>query len=360
MKKIVYVMNVDWNWIKQRPHFIAEGLAQNNDITILYQHRYGRKGYQKRDAEGLRIKPVYVIPRGDRYGALRKLNRRIKDGVIRRQAKGADCLYLTFPDQVGAIPEHFGGKVLYDCMDNHPAFLKDSRARQELERQEAALVDRADGVLVSSLKLKEELLKRYGQQYETKITLVRNGYNAQDREVPMQTAAGHTADAPYTIAYFGTISSWFNFPFLEKSVAEFPNLHYLLMGPLADGAVIPDFPQIRYIGTVEHKALGATVADTDCLMMPFVVNEIIESVDPVKLYEYINFNKNILCVRYAEVERFAPFVHFYTDYESYREQLVQLMADRTVKYTEEQRIAFLRSNSWTSRVEIIEALLEGM
>ena len=22
--ELVYVMNVDWNWIKQRPHFIAE------------------------------------------------------------------------------------------------------------------------------------------------------------------------------------------------------------------------------------------------------------------------------------------------------------------------------------------------
>ena len=26
MKKILYVTNVDWNWIKQRPQFIAENL----------------------------------------------------------------------------------------------------------------------------------------------------------------------------------------------------------------------------------------------------------------------------------------------------------------------------------------------
>ena len=30
-------MHIDWNWIKQRPHFLAEGLNEYCDITVLYQ-----------------------------------------------------------------------------------------------------------------------------------------------------------------------------------------------------------------------------------------------------------------------------------------------------------------------------------
>lgn len=356
MKNIVYVMQVDWNWIKQRPHFLAEELAKNNRVTILYQHRYSRKGYQKRDTQGLSVKPIYVIPRGDRYPCLRQVNQKIKDMVIRCQvkAKKAECLYLTFPDQAGAIPPRFAGQVIYDCMDNHPAFVKDPQARALVEQQERKLVERADVVLISSLKLGEELLGRYGQQYAAKLHLVRNGYNAQDRggakELPQKSDV-------YTIAYFGTISSWFNFEFLEKSVQQFPNLRYRLIGPLADGTKVPEHPQIEYVGTVEHSVLGQTVADAQCLMMPFVVNEIIESVDPVKLYEYINFNKNILCVRYPEVERFDPYVYFYTNYESFAEQVENLMQAQQVKYTAQQRVDFLQDNSWTQRARSIEALL---
>ena len=44
MKKILYVMNVEWNWIKQRPHFIAEGLSKNYHVEVLYRYWYNRKG----------------------------------------------------------------------------------------------------------------------------------------------------------------------------------------------------------------------------------------------------------------------------------------------------------------------------
>lgn len=358
MKNIVYVMQVDWNWIKQRPHFLAEELAKNNRLTVMYQHRYRRKGYQKRGSQGLKLKPIYVIPRGDRYGILRKVNYKLKNAAIRYQTKRnkADALYLTFPDQVDAISKNYTGTVVYDCMDNHPAFVKDPEARKTVEQQEARLLEKADIVLVSSLKLEEELMNRYGKNYKEKIHLVRNGYNAQDRK---SQNVDKKDNKRYTVAYFGTISSWFNFAFLEESLKIFPDLQYRLMGPLADGVQIPAHERISYCGTVEHSALGKAVADADCLMMPFVVNEIIESVDPVKLYEYINFNKNILCVQYPEVQRFEPFVYFYTDYKSFIEKLRELAGTQTIKYTDLQRRTFLQDNSWTRRAETIEQLLEN-
>ena len=354
MKNIVYVMQVDWNWIKQRPHFIAEELGKTHRITVMYQHRYSRTGYQKRDAGGLDIRPIYVIPKGDRFPILRSINRKIKEAAIRRQVRKtqADCLYLTFPDQVGAIPANFSGKVIYDCMDNHPAFLPDPVQRAKLERQEAALMERASDVLVSSEKLMEMLLDRYGQSHAGKLTLVRNGYNGQLLDISRQTAP---IREPYTLAYFGTISSWFNFDFVIRSLEDFPNLQYLLMGP-AD-AQIPQHPRLQYIGTVEHSQLQEVTKDAGCLIMPFVRNEIIDAVDPVKLYEYINFNKNILCIRYPEVERFEPFVYFYTDYENYRSQLSALMEGDRVKYATDQREQFLLENSWESRVATIQNLL---
>ena len=78
MADIVYVMNVDWNWIKQRPHFIAEGLNETHDVHVTYQHRYGRAGFQNRKTTGIDISPIYVIPKGDRYTLGAKINRLIK------------------------------------------------------------------------------------------------------------------------------------------------------------------------------------------------------------------------------------------------------------------------------------------
>ena len=92
--------------------------------------------------------------------------------------------------------------------------------------------------------------------------------------------------------------------------------------------------------------------------MPFQDNQIIESVDPVKLYEYINFNKDILSVEYDEIERFNSFVHFYKTYENYIAQLRELMQAKSVKYTDADRKEFLEKNSWLERVREVNSLLE--
>ena len=94
--------------------------------------------------------------------------------------------------------------------------------------------------------------------------------------------------------------------------------------------------------------------------MPFKINEIVEAVDPVKLYEYINFNKNILSIKYKEIERFEEFVYFYTNYEEFKGNLERLIKNNTLKYSDEARRRFLKDNSWGKRVEMIEELLNGL
>ena len=36
MKKILYLMGIDWYWIKQRPQIIAEMLNKDYDVTVAY------------------------------------------------------------------------------------------------------------------------------------------------------------------------------------------------------------------------------------------------------------------------------------------------------------------------------------
>ncbi len=83
--ELVYVMNVDWNWIKQRPHFIAELLNTQFNVHVMYQHRYGRTGLQKRENVDVNLNPIYVIPRGDRYVFLSKVNAAIKCNVVKKE-----------------------------------------------------------------------------------------------------------------------------------------------------------------------------------------------------------------------------------------------------------------------------------
>lgn len=353
-RKMLYMSHIDWGWIKQRPQFLAEALSAHFDVTAvyMYQNRH-RSALQRRTDDAVPAHPIYTLLLSSRTAFTQRIDEAFRAWQYGRYVKKCqpDYLYFTYPTQYPVIPKNFTGKIIYDCMDNHEAMCRQSQ-KQIVRSYEEKLVARADHILVSAQKLKETLLEKYGQALAEKITVVRNGYNGAI--LPAKEAPAATDS--FTISYIGTIGAWFNFAYLLKSLEEFPNLHYRIIGP-ADNPNLPKAERLHYIGTVEHHKLHEAIADVQCLTMPFQLNEIVEAVDPVKLYEYINFNKNILCIRYKEIERFEPFVHFYTDYESFRNQIQSMMEDNTLRYSLQAREEFLKESSWTSRAEQIKALL---
>lgn len=351
---VLYLMNVDWNWIKQRPHFIAEHLAKNNEIDILYQYRYSRRGFQKRDSSSINISPIYVIPKGDRNNSLKKINTLIIKNKVKQtiNKKNPDCIYLTYPDQINKIPD-VDIPLIYDCMDDHIAFIDDTSKKSDVLNHERILVKKAKIILCSSENLKSVLIRRYGNFIKDKTYIVRNGYdgsilNIQNGEVKRKKR--------FIISYIGTISHWFDFDLIEQSLEKYPNIEYKLIGPIAK-ASIPSHSRIKYLGTIEHSNLYDSIKNDDCLIMPFQLNDIIKSVDPVKLYEYINYNKNIISIKYKEIERFDKFVNFYNSVQEYNEILGRLLVDNRTKYSNDDRIRFLHKNNWESRVQQIEEIM---
>lgn len=353
--KMLYISHVDWNWIKQRPHFIAEGLTEFFDISVLYtfQNR-NRKNLQRRPIDGENVRPLYSIPMARRIKLLGVLNRVFMRAQLNRRIQQVKpgYIYLTYPTQLEVLPKQLSGKIIYDCMDDHVAMAPSSHKESmcELERQ---LIVRATVVLVSSENLRRVLVERYGEDIALKLHLIRNGYNG----CVLTEQTYPTQGNDFTLCYVGTIGKWFNFDFITRSLKDIPELRYKIIGPTE--VEVPRADRIEYTGTVEHSKLYDEVKDCDALMMPFLLNDIVLSVDPVKLYEYINYNKNILCVRYPEVERFAQFVYFYEDYASFVQQLRKMMKDNTVKYTPKDRVQFLDQSSWKYRVKEIAGIVLG-
>lgn len=354
MKKILYLMNVDWNWIKQRPHFLAEQLTYYYDLTVVNQYRYTKKGYQSRKFDG-KFVSFKVIPRIDRYTSLRWINVILKRKIIKNlmASENPDYIWITDPDQINWLPKNLGKiDLIYDCMDDHYGLSSGEKKKENILISERKLCERCKYLFVSSSYLTEILKKRYGDSLSSKITVIRNGYDGNLEELS-ELGENSADNSKFTAAYFGTIAEWFDFDLLKKSLYDFDNLEYRLIGPTAHGIVVPENSRIKHIGTVEHKDLYKNIEDVDCLIMPFKLTDSIKAVDPVKLYEYINFGKNIICIGYQEVSRFEPYAYFYNDYKGYKDVLKTLMTMKKLKYTNNMRIAFLADNTWKVRGKLI-------
>lgn len=161
------------------------------------------------------------------------------------------------------------------------------------------------------------------------------------------------------LGYVGTISSWFDFDALIKVVNEFTSIEIYLIGPTENlGLNLPQHERIKFLGAVRHEDLLTYASGFDALLMPFQVTELIQSVDPIKLYEYIFFNKPIVSVRYAEIDRFAEFVDFYTNHEGLISIINRYLTEGfRKKYSDEMRDRFVATNTWAQRVVCIEERL---
>lgn len=344
MKKILYLMEIDWYWIKQRPQIIAEMLSVDYDVTVVYHKEIFVKQSLRTEKDELKKSiPIPAIPYRDKNWAAYAMQKLFYYKIMKKIDQ-YDIVWITHPLLYRYVPKTYQGKIIYDCMDNHEALCSDQVLRKVIGKAERCLVSEADIIFASSEGLKK---KMEGLAGKGKTFLIRNGFVLQEIHPPKPPVL--YKDKPFKIGYFGTIAEWFDFPLLLESLDRFPNLEYHLWGPVAK-VEQPKHPRLIFEGIVEHSQLWEKVKDVDCLIMPFLVNDIIKDVDPVKLYEYISMGKPIVSVYYKEIERFESLVYFYNNTDAYIRLLKKFVQEnRIALYSEFSQRKFLLNNSWGNR-----------
>ena len=151
-----------------------------------------------------------------------------------------------------------------------------------------------------------------------------------------------------------------HFESLKYTLKHLKNIEYHINRPLTTKLQLTSYQKenIKFYGSMEHNELFSLTENFDCLILPFNLNELIYSVDPVKLYEYINFNKPIISVYYEGLKRFESYTYFYTNKEELLNILEYMVSNGFKrKYSSEQRIEFLNNNTWEIRGEKIRKAL---
>lgn len=342
--KILYLSHVNWFWIFQRPQILALFLEKDFDVTVYSKSVLFKPLLSKNNRKPKKLENVIQLPKENLLKLFKKINRLIYEGHMKKAYK-YDALWVCHPIQLLDIPEDYKGTIIYDCMDNHSSLASEGN-KERIKRLEQKLISRADIVFVSSNYLKEHVLR------DKESILIRNGHNYTSI-VPPQNAMQKDV---YTIGYFGTISAWFDFDLLCNSIEVVQRVQYKLIGP--NDTSFKGVNGISLEGVVQHSELGEVIMDYDALIMPFVVNDIILAVDPVKLYEYISFGKCVISVWYPEIDRLEPYVYFYRNNEEYLELLQELVkCGFKPKYDEKQQVEFLKDNSWDARYNTIKGIL---
>ena len=342
-------MHVEWNWIKQRPHFIAEYLQKNGCEVDVY-HRNGYSKQLVNNETTINIKPIPRL-RGLRFSIIRILNTLFYYVFLKLIIKTNkyDYIYITHPSLYSSAIK---GKVIYDCMDDHTSFTIPQFERNDITQKERKLLIKANIVLFSSDYLASTIIKRYDTEPRNYI-VINNAI-----ELPNISINNHFIKSDsnkLTLTYIGTVSDWFDFNLLEEIKEKYTkkNIEYDIYGPVDNISKKSGF---NFFGPIEHKKIFEVMEKSDILIMPFIVNKLIESVNPVKLYEYIYSGKPIICVKYGETEKFEKYVNLYEqrNVESFIEQIDLIMENGLKGKTSlNECFDFVNENTWENRTKQI-------
>ena len=242
--------------------------------------------------------------------AARWLNRRVLRWSVRRIARKLGFqkpLTWTFEPVSAEVAGSLGESALvYHCVDEFSEFSgTDKAAILELERQ---LLIKSDCVIVSSGRLYDR--KR---QHNPNTHLVTHGVDVSHfrkacdprTEVPVELRA---LPKP-VIGFFGLIADWVDLQLIRVIAQSRPDWSFVLIGKATtDTRPVDGLGNIHRLGPKPYSDLPAYAKGFDIAILPFAVNELTLSANPLKIREYLAAGLPVVSTAIPEVEKLGGTV----------------------------------------------------
>lgn len=228
----------------------------------------------------------------------------LKRTFITREAADVDILYLESPRYHFLLDLLKYKKSVFRVADRSSGFPGHTEIHGFAERK----IARNANLTIYSARL----LKTHVEELGATNTLhVPNGVDyyhiisGQHQPVPIEY---QTLSGPKFL-YVGAMAEWFDFDLVANAATLIPEGHFILIGPPEMAKIrLGYLPNVHILGRRSFAEIPAYLWHADVGMIPFNVDkypELIDSVNPLKLYEYMAAKLPVVSVRWRELELLA-------------------------------------------------------
>lgn len=354
--KIVYLAPIAFSELKQRPQYFAETLSAYHKvyyieptIRIMAHYMYGfsckAERYQvNKNLAVYRCDGSLVLPyRWNIFDPLH-LNGIYEYTQLKRLFDHADVIIVAYEGWYNVVDKVKNKTLVYDKMDENTLLTKGWTNKAFMRNCERALLAKCSCALVSS--------KYFARKLSGKLPtyLIPNAYDRSNTGCLEMKKSTH---GKKIYGYVGTIAEWFDNKAIE-TIAEERNHTVILVGPCTAKKIQKE--NVIYIGRVEKSRALEYIKKFDVCLYPFKRNELLRTINPVKIYEYLAFNKPVLAVSCEETARFEANIYLYRNQEELRRYCKQDLMPPFHSIHEYE--AYIENNSWESRTVKINKVLE--
>jgi glycosyltransferase involved in cell wall biosynthesis len=160
----------------------------------------------------------------------------------------------------------------------------------------------------------------------------------------------------------GVLSERVDLNLIEKISQDWPQCSFQLIGPMSRAVEqkwtqLQRIPNLEWKGLVHHSKIPDILRSSDVLLMPHMDSPLSQSMDPLKLYEYLTTGLPIVSTPVPPTGEYDSLVHIGTG-QRFSEQIGAALDELLQPDAEDRwlaRIEESRKHHWDLRIARIES-----
>jgi len=351
IKQLLLRNRVVWvNTIGMRsPRLSLYDIKRSVQILVKWLTRQRNINSEQFDDNLTVVSPV-IIPY-NQVPFVRRINRSLVKrkllNLLHREGMTDLIVLTTFPctcDYVGFLEERLH---IYYCVDD---FVNWPDVNLRLIREmELTLLEQCDLALATSEELcstkaimgKKPKLLSHGVDFDRFNACVEFDYIPEE--------FGRISKP--IIGFFGALSAWLDFDLIADLAKARPDWSFVFIGPVdTDISSISNYKNIYLIGKIPYEHLPRYASCFDVGIIPFQVNDLTRSVNPLKLLEYLSLGIPVVSTYMPEIMKYSDVVTVVHNSDEFLAALENSLAYNTSDMRQ-QRLVKAKSNSWKAVAE---------
>ncbi len=259
-------------------------------------------------------------------------------GYSRPDALWIDSLFQSYwPDLVEA-------ETLCVRVADHPEHI--TRLSPSLHESFVRILQNAS-LIVTPTTVTAEYLNQFT---DSRIDVIPNGVDVAHFTNPTAPPPEYLQDSKPKAVFVGALASWIDMHLLFECALLCPELSFYVIGPSHGGPALATPPNLHILGSRPYADIPPYLHHADVALAPFDVKnqwELINSIDAIKLYEYVAAGIPTVATNWEQSQRLAPYV-------TAVEQTPRAFADAIYQLTRASRTAapdsYLENLDWHHRL----------
>jgi len=352
--RVLWVNTIGYRRLKFSRYDVGRAFGK---IFSWLHHNQGRTDKEE-FSENLRVVAPICLPFGS-FRSVRALNALSIISAVKRASRAwgmRNPLFLTTLPTAADLPGRIGeGASTYYCVDDFTLWPGvDGDLMQRLEQR---LLPKVDLIIATAAQLQKTRINSIRP-----TELLTHGVDLEHfQRVGKCEAAPPVRDlSGQVVAYYGLIDERCDMDLLMDLALSMPNVTFLIVGPWRiPSGKLAELPNVRLIGRVSYDDLPAYLTPASALILPYLVNDLAASINPLKLKEYLATGLPVVSTPLPEVLKLKKYVRVASGAGQMREVLQTVLTEEVHSVSPALQ-DFLRDQTWQAKAEEFSSMVESI